>query len=135
MSGGNGMGGMMNSGVGNNNNMNMNMGNNMLPSVSNLSGYNSYDGSGGSLLMGGMSGMGGIEASPLFLAPGVGGGGGANKLGGDSLLPPLPKKRTDITPATGAELPPFPTGGAGMVSTGGVVNAASTAMNKKPKTN
>lgn len=88
-----------------NNNNNMNM----LPSVSNLSAYNGYDASGG-LLMGG-----GIEASPLFL------GAGGGKLG-DSLLPPLPKKR-EIGP--GAELPSFPANSA----------AAAAAMNKKHKTN
>ena len=83
---------------------------NMLPSVSNLSGYTNYDASSGnSLLMGGN-----IEASPLFL------GAGGGKLG-DSLLPPLPKKRDG--PAQGPDLQSFPVG----------VNAAQNAQ-KKHKT-
>lgn len=90
-----------------------------LPSVSNIPGYGGYapDGStgggGGSLLM-----SGGIEASPLFLNS------TGNKLGGDGLLPPLPKKRE----MGGADLPAYvPPGAANM-------NAAG-ALNKKPKTN
>lgn len=92
-----------NSNINNGNNMNM------LPSVSNLSAYNAYDASGG-LLMGG-----GIEASPLFL------GAGGGKLG-DSLLPPLPKKR-EMGP--GGDMSSFPTNTA----------ATAAAMNKKHKPN
>lgn len=93
-----------------NNNSNNNNNSTMLPSVSNLSNYNPYDTSstGPSLLMGGS-----LEDSPLFLAATATGGGGGgisnisgavgvgvgvgNKMG-DAILPPLPKKRTDMIP-------------------------------------
>jgi nuclear transcription Y subunit beta len=73
----------------------------ILPSMSDLSSYNPYDSSAGSLL------MGNLEDSPLFLAPGSGpnshsGGGGVGGLLGDNgggILPPLPKKRKEHPPS------------------------------------
>jgi nuclear transcription Y subunit beta len=91
---------------------------NMLPSVSNIPGYSGYDasaGTGGSSLL--MSG--GIEASPLFLNSA-----GGNKLGGDSLLPPLPKKRELGT----TDLPAYAPPSAASLT-------AANALNKKPKPN
>lgn len=91
-----GMGGSMKSGGGG--------GGGMLPSMSDLSSYNPYDSSAGSLLMGGN-----LEDSPLFLAPGTSslGGGGS---GDGGILPPLPKKRKEHPPVSISDMqfPPNP---------------------------
>jgi nuclear transcription Y subunit beta len=96
--------------------MNSNM--SMLPSVSNIPGYTTYDASNPSSLL--MSG--GIEASPLFLNSNGG------KLG-DSLLPPLPKKRE----LGATEMPPFSPSGVNMNNSSANA-AAMNALNKKHKT-